>query len=143
MTIVEYTPWTLLNRVRAELLRNPSSYERMAEGSISWSPSPAVDIREHDDRYVLLVDVPGVDPEELELTVGNGILTIKGSRGQENLEARKGLRYLERRHGDFSRSFVLPDTADGGRVSGSQRNGVVEIVIPKKEEIQPRKIVIM
>ena len=103
--------------------------------------SPAVDVREHDDRYVLFVDVPGVDPKELELTVGNGILTIKGSRGRENLE-RQGLRHLERRHGDFCRSFVLPDTADADRVSGSQRNGVVEIVVPKKEEVQPRKIVV-
>lgn len=140
MTIVEYSPWTLLNRVRGELLGNPSSWERIADGSISWSP--AVDIREHDDRYVLYVDVPGVDPKELELTVGNGILTIKGSRGQENLEAQPDLRYLERRHGDFCRSFVLPDTADADRVSGSQRNGVVEIVVPKKEEIQSRKIVV-
>ncbi|MGH6634953.1 MAG: Hsp20/alpha crystallin family protein [Gammaproteobacteria bacterium] len=140
MTIVEYSPWTLLNRVRAELLGNLPFCERVADGSISWSP--AVDIREHDDRYVLYVDVPGVDPKELELAVGNGILTIKGSRGQENLEARPGLRHLERRHGDFCRSFVLPDTADADRVSGSQRNGVVEIVVPKKEEIQPRKIVV-
>ncbi len=140
MTIVEYNPWTLLHRVRAELLGSPYSREQEADGSISWSP--AVDVREHDDRYVLFVDVPGVDPKELELTVGNGILTIKGSRGRENLEAQQALRHLERRHGDFRRSFVLPDTADADRVSGSQRNGVVEIVVPKKEEVQPRKIVV-
>lgn len=140
MIMVDYTPWTLMNRVHAELLGNPFSRERKADGSICWSP--AVDIREHDDRYVLSVDVPGVDPKELELTVGNGILTIKGSRGQEDFEARQGLRHLERKHGDFCRSFVLPDTADADRVSGSQRNGVMEIVVPKKEEIQPRKIVV-
>ncbi|MGH8613094.1 MAG: Hsp20/alpha crystallin family protein [Gammaproteobacteria bacterium] len=140
MILVDYTPWTVMNRVRAELLGSPFSRERVADGSISWSP--AVDVREHDDRYVLFVDVPGVDPKELELTVGNGILTIKGSRGQQDLEARQGLRHLERRHGDFRRSFVLPDTADADRVSGSQRNGVVEIVVPKKEEVQPRKIIV-
>ncbi|MGH8659399.1 MAG: Hsp20/alpha crystallin family protein [Gammaproteobacteria bacterium] len=140
MTIVQYTPWTVLNRVRAELLGKPSSWERIADGSVSWSP--AVDIREYDDRYVLFVDVPGVDPKELEITVGNGILTIKGSRGEENLEARQRLRHLERRRGDFCRSFVLPDTVDADRVSGSQRNGVVEIVVPKKEEVQSRKIVV-
>ncbi len=140
MIMIDYTPWTLMNRVRAELLGNPFSRERKADGSISWSP--AVDIREHDDRYVVLVDLPGVDPKELELTVENDILTIKGSRSRENLEARQGFRYLERRHGDFCRSFVLPETADAGRVSGSQRYGVVEVVIPKKEEVQPRKIVV-
>lgn len=139
MTIVEYSPWTLLNRIRTELLRNPHFGERTADGSISWSP--AVDLREHDDRYVLLVDLPGVDPKELVLTVENGVLTIKGSRSRENSGA-QGFRYLERRHGDFCRSFVLPETADGDRVSGSQRYGVVEIVIPKKEETQPRKITV-
>lgn len=140
MTIVQNTPWTVLNRVRAELLGKPSSWERIGDGSVSWSP--AVDIREYDDRYVLFMDAPGVDPKELEITVGNGILTIKGSRGEENLEARQDLRHHERRHGDFCRNFVLPDTVDADRVSGSQRNGVVEIVVPKKEALQPRKIVV-
>ncbi len=140
MTIVDYAPWTLMNRVRTELLGNPFSGERNADGSNSWSP--AVDIREHDDRYVLLVDVPGVDPKEMEITVGNGTLTIKGRRGHEDFEAGRGLHHVERRHGDFCRSFVLPDTTDADRVSGSQRHGVVEIVVPKKEEVQPRKIVV-
>ncbi|MGH8655658.1 MAG: Hsp20/alpha crystallin family protein [Gammaproteobacteria bacterium] len=83
-----------------------------------------------------------MDPKEMEITVGNGTLTIKGRRGHEDLKAGRGLHHAERRHGDFCRSFILPDTTDADRVSGSQRHGVVEIVVPKKEEVQPRKIVV-
>lgn len=142
MTIVNYDPWSLLRRVETEINNTFLSKALDLDGTVSRRWAPAVDVREHDDRFVFLADVPGVDPEEIAITVGNGVLTIQGNRGKGSSEPQHTLRHTERRQGDFFRRFVLPETVDERGVSASERHGVLEITIAKKEEVQPRKIAV-
>ena len=104
----------------------------------NWSP--AVDIEEQTSRFVITADVPGVAPEDIEVTMENGILTIKGERNEEQNVERAGFRRAERVSGSFYRRFSLPDSANPEKISAHGKNGVLEIVIPKGEKAQARRI---
>ncbi len=145
MAITRYEPWSLINQLQEEINRLFESRGlapgREQEGTVAdWVP--AVDIREEADRFVILADVPGVDPKDIEITMDNGVLTIKGERETASEEEREGYRRIERARGTFMRRFTLPDTADAEHISARSRNGVLEIVIPKHERVQPRKITV-
>jgi HSP20 family protein len=136
-----YEPWSLLNQLQRELM--DGSRAGPAEGSVATAEwTPAVDIKERADGYALYVDVPGVRPEEIDVSMENGILTLRGTRNTEAGAAREGYKRIERVHGTFYRRFSLPDTADAEGISARYQNGVLEIVIPKRTAIQPKKIVI-
>lgn len=104
--------------------------------------TPRVDIREESSRFVILADIPGVDPKDIEVQMDKGILSIRGERQADARE--EGNRYsrVERQHGLFYRRFALPDSADAEQVSASGRLGVLEISIPKRPETTPRRIAV-
>ncbi|HEX7047900.1 MAG TPA: Hsp20/alpha crystallin family protein [Gammaproteobacteria bacterium] len=111
------------------------------EGTVAdWMP--AVDVTEEENRYVLHADVPGVNAKDIEITLENGILTIRGRREATRNEGAQGYRRVERMHGSFFRRFTLPDTADAEKISAQSKNGVLELVIPKQEKTQPRRITV-
>jgi HSP20 family protein len=101
---------------------------------------PRVDIKEEADRFVILADLPGVDPQDVEVLMDKGILSIKGERKSEVVEQSERFSRIERRYGSFHRRFALPDTANADGVTASGRHGVLEIAIPKKPESTPRRI---
>jgi HSP20 family protein len=104
---------------------------------------PAVDIKEESDRFEICADVPGVDPEDIDVTMENSVLTIKGERKLETKEdGDSGYRRIERLHGTFYRRFSLPDTADAEKISANGKNGVLVVVIPKKVAVQPKRITV-
>jgi HSP20 family protein len=144
MTLVRYEPWNLFNQLQNEINRVFESRAGVGADDNStvvtshWMP--AVDIREELDRFVLFADVPGVDPKDIEITMENGVLTIRGERKLESEEEREGYKRVERARGTFYRRFSLPDSADPERISAKGKNGVLEITIPKHERVQPRKI---
>lgn len=107
-------------------------------GMAEWNP--AVDIREESDRFLVLVDIPGVAPEEVEITLEDGLLTISGERREEKSSGEGGLRRSERFHGSFFRRFSLPNTADSNHVSARSDKGVVEITIPKTKKARVNRI---
>ena len=109
-------------------------------GEAQWAPR--VDIKEEDRRFVIYADIPGVDPEKIEVSMEKGILTIKGERTVENREQNGKFTRLERSHGLFYRRFALPDSADADGITAHGKDGVLEIVIPKKAETTPRRITI-
>lgn len=134
-------PWSLLNQLQRELERSLDA--RGGYSSVSTAEwTPPVDIKEKADGYVLYADVPGVKPEDIDVTMENGILTVKGFRETEAHAAREGYKRIERVHGAFHRRFSLPDTANSEGISAKCSNGVLEIAIPKKAAVQPRKIFI-
>ncbi|MDY6978586.1 MAG: Hsp20/alpha crystallin family protein [Pseudomonadota bacterium] len=142
MTLVRYEPWSMLNQIRREM---DQMLETASEGGESSAIAtsdwiPAVDIKETKDAFILHADVPGVDPKDVDVHMENGILTIKGERESEKKDEREGYKRVERQYGSFYRRFSLPDTADAEKISAKSKNGVVEITIPKKEAVQPRKI---
>ena len=106
----------------------------------NWSP--AVDIKEEDEQFVLKADIPGVDPKDIDVTMEDGVLTIKGERKHESEEEAEGYKRVERSYGSFYRRFSLPDTADAERVTAKGKDGVLEVFIPKQEKVQPRKIAV-
>ena len=103
---------------------------------------PTVDIQEFDSNFRLFVDVPGVNPDDVEITLDSGVLTISGERERPFIPDGERMvnRRSERGHGRFHRRFILPDTVDADNVKASDRNGVLEISIPKHAKAQPRRI---
>jgi HSP20 family protein len=102
--------------------------------------SPRVDILEETERFVILADIPGVEPKDIDIHMDNGLLTVKGERSQEQTEQSKGFFRTERFVGSFHRRFALPDSADPTGVKATGKNGVLEITIPKRPETKPRRI---
>ncbi|ODS62408.1 MULTISPECIES: Hsp20/alpha crystallin family protein [unclassified Arenimonas] len=101
---------------------------------------PRVDIKEESDRFLIQADLPGVDPNEIEVQMDKGILSIKGERKTESVT--EGDRYsrIERAHGVFYRRFALPDSANPEGITATGKHGVLEISIPKRPETTPRRI---
>jgi HSP20 family protein len=118
----------------------PDEGDQSTVETSQWAPR--VDIREEDKRFVILVDVPGVDPAAIEVSMDKSILTIKGERKVENDQNSGKLTRQERVYGVFHRRFALPESADADRISAQGRYGVLEIAIPKKAETTPRRITI-
>ncbi|GHA71536.1 Hsp20/alpha crystallin family protein [Cognatilysobacter bugurensis] len=102
--------------------------------------APRVDVREDANRFVILADLPGIDPAEVEIWMDKGILSIKGERKSEVTEQNERYSRIERRYGSFHRRFALPDSADPEGVTADGRHGVLEISIPKRPETTPRRI---
>ena len=139
-----YEPWSAMRQLREEMNR---AFGQALSGSDDGSNvvtsgwMPAVDIKEEAEAFVISADVPGVDPENIEVTMESGMLTIKGERRLETDEQKgNGYRRVERLHGTFHRRFSLPDTADAEKISARGKNGVLEVVIPKKAAVQPKRI---
>jgi HSP20 family protein len=134
-----YQPWGLLNQLQRELERAHEGGS--GEGSIATAEwTPAVDIKEESDKFVLLADIPGVKPEDIDISMENGVLTIKGEKKTEAKTEQEGFKRVERTHGSFYRRFSLPDTANAEAISAKSKLGVLEIVIPKREAVKPKKI---
>jgi HSP20 family protein len=101
---------------------------------------PRVDIKEEADRFVIFADLPGVDPEGIEVQMDKGILSIKGERSTGASEDGARFSRVERAHGVFYRRFALPDSANPEGVTAAGKHGVLEITIPKRPETTPRRI---
>ncbi len=101
---------------------------------------PRVDIKEEAHRFVIYADLPGIDPQDIEVQMDKGILSIRGERRSESTTETERFSRVERRYGSFHRRFALPDSADPEGVAASGSNGVLEIVIPKRPETTPRRI---
>lgn len=102
--------------------------------------TPRVDIKEEADRFVIYADLPGIDPQDIELQMDKGILSIKGERKSESATETERFSRVERRYGNFHRRFALPDSADADGIAATGNNGVLEISIPKKPETAARRI---
>ena len=102
--------------------------------------TPRVDIKEEPGRFVILADLPGVDPNEIEVHMDKGMLSIRGERKAEDRIENERYSRVERAHGVFYRRFALPESANPDGISASGRNGVLEITIPKRPESTPRRI---
>lgn len=117
-------------------------YDRGTEDVTSrgtWHP--AVDIFETDAREIVLkAELPGLKREDIDLTVENSTLTIRGERRRDPDVADERYHRIERQYGPFSRSFTLPATVDGGRVRAEYHDGVLTVTLPTREEARPRQI---
>ncbi len=104
--------------------------------------TPAVDIAEKDDHFLIEADVPGVDPKDIEISMENGYLTVQGERESESRDEKDGYSRVERSHGSFYRRFSLPEMADSENVSATSNKGVLQIKVGKTEVAKPKKITV-
>ncbi len=106
----------------------------------AWAPN--VDIHEDEKGFRVLADLPGVDSKDVDITLEDSVLTIKGSRSTESETEEAGFKRRERFSGEFVRRFTLPDTVDSEAITAKADNGVLRITIPKREQVLPRSIAI-
>ncbi|HTV76981.1 MAG TPA: Hsp20/alpha crystallin family protein [Steroidobacteraceae bacterium] len=139
-----YEPWSVVSQLQNEINR---VFGNIGDGQTSSATAqwiPAVDVAEYTDRFELLVDLPGVEPNSVEITLDNGVLSLAGERRHEKAATQDSPQQqrFERQQGRFYRRFILPDTADAENVRATGRNGVLEISIAKHPKAQPRRIAV-
>lgn len=101
---------------------------------------PAIDIHEDEDKYTVTADLPGLQKEDISLSVMDNILTIKGERKKERESTDKGYHRIERAYGTFQRAFQIPGGVDGAKVEAKFEHGVLTVSLPKPEAAKPRNI---
>jgi HSP20 family protein len=137
------SPFRALNELHRELNRvfderTPYRADPVFAEQSNWIPQ--VDIKEDESGYAVIVDVPGIDPGDVEITLHNNVLTIRGERSETKED--KTLKRRERVSGTFQRQFTLPDSVDENGVKASASNGVLEISIPRIAEAKPLSITV-
>lgn len=144
MAMVRYNPWGV-GELQNEINRLFSNFGDTESSGATAGWVPNVDIQEFTDRFQLFVDLPGVNPAEVEITLDNGVLTLSGERHAANGDSTEQVlqRRTERGQGKFYRRFALPDTVDADNVRATGTNGVLEVTIPKQAKAQPRRIEVM
>jgi HSP20 family protein len=134
MSIVQYEPWSLFNRLSRDL-DNFVSPPTAPAGFI-----PPVDVHEEADRFVVRADLPGVKPDDVEITADKGVLTIRGERKAEQREKAEGYERIERVSGGFTRRFALPENVLADEIKARYMDGVLEVSIPKQPVQQARRV---
>jgi len=143
---LRYEPWSMLNQLHGQFSRllDQDLHREFTGASASSAATadwiPPADVYEYADRFVLKLDVPGVDVATIEITLDQGVLSLSGERSKEILAKEVEHSRIERPYGRFHRRFTLPDTVDASAVSATGRNGIVEVTIPKQAKAQPRRI---
>ena len=133
----------VLNQLHRQINRTfdtQAAASNAAESSATADWVAPADIAEFGDRFVLKLDVPGVDIAAINITLDQGVLAISGERGKEEQAEKAERSRLERPQGRFYRRFTLPDTVDGTGVKATSRDGILEVVIPKQAKAHPRRI---
>lgn len=143
MSLTRYNPWSVFDQLQRELNMPMTKFDTEDNGNIATANwAPAVDIKEDDKAFILLADIPGVDPEEIEVTMDKGVLTIKGERKSEKKTEEENYKRVERQYGVFYRRFTLPDSANADAIEAHSEHGVLKITIPKQEVAQSRRITV-
>jgi HSP20 family protein len=128
-----------INRVFNDAYGRPASADEGLMTAGTWVPP--VDIYENGDREVVVkVELPDMTREDIDVTVENATLTVKGEKKFANEVKEESYHRIERRYGTFSRSFSLPQTVDTSKVAADYRNGVLTVRLPLREEAKPRQI---
>ena len=141
MSLTRYNPWSLFDQLQRELNMPLSKFDTDENGNIATANwAPAVDIKEDDKAFTLMADMPGVDPDDIEVTMDKGVLTIKGERQSEKKTEEENYKRVERQYGVFYRRFTLPDSANAEGIEAQSEHGVLKITIPKQEVAQSRRI---
>lgn len=144
--LVRWNPWRELSRMERDLSdfvdgRHASFTPLHRNGDVqkpmAWQP--AIDVHEDAQKILLVADLPGIEQKDVEISVENNVITLKGERKAEKVEGEAYRRY-ERVHGPFSRAFTLPKNVEADKVTAEMKAGVLTVTLPKKAEPQPQKI---
>jgi len=143
MNIARFEPWSfvdLLHRDLDRLAQNRGVASDDHSPVADWVP--AVDIVEEKDRFVMRADVPGVKPEDIDVSMDAGVLSVSGECHAIAPAEDAGVQRIERTTGRFLRRFTLPETANADGVAAKCADGILEVSIPKAPEVQARRITV-
>lgn len=142
-TLVRWDPFRDLVSIQDELNR---LFGRTFSGAEPLRPSaagswmPSMDVYETEDQIVAKIELPGIDPEAVDVSVEDSTLTVSGSRELSNEVKEEHCHRLERRYGSFTRAITLPQTVDTEKVQARFDKGVLTVEVPKVERAKPKKI---
>ena len=136
-----FDPIAEFDRIREEFDRL-FGMEPMITGLFDRVKSPAIDLVENDDAFVVTCDLPGVDLKDLEVSIANNVLTIKGEK-KDTREVKDAKVYRQESwFGSFQRTLSLPNTVDPEKIEAVMKDGVLKVTLPKKEEVKPKQIAV-
>ena len=137
MSLIKWDPFREFNTLPARLAFWGKDWE---EPLSTTTYVPSVDIFETDNEVVVKAEMPGMNANDIDVRLENNVLTLKGERHFEKEAKEENYHRIEREYGTFTRSFALPRTVNGDKVSAEYRDGILKIVLPKKEETKPKAI---
>ena len=129
-----------MNRLFDETLQRTRSRDEEDISAGLWAPP--VDIYETENEIVLKAELPEIDQKDIEIKVEDSTLTIRGERKFEQETKKENYHRIERAYGKFSRSFSLPNTIDQEKIKASYKDGILKLVMPKREEKKPKQITV-
>ena len=142
MTLVKFNP-------ARDLLSIRDNFDRMVQDLFDrrWDVSesmgeltPAVNIEENENEYIITAELPGVEKKDVKITFEDGALSISGEKKVENEDKKDNFHRIERRYGVFSRSFAIPSSIVIDKIDASFKDGVLRVILPKAEEAKPKQI---
>src|SRR3954451_25259911 len=140
MTITRWSPFHELNSLQSSLNRIFQDYGRGSDELMtSGTFVPPVDIYEDAHNIVLNMEAPGVNQNDIEITLENNTLTVRGERKIEKEVKEENIHRVERRYGSFARSFSLPNTVDSENVTANFESGILKIKLAKRAEAKPKQ----
>ncbi len=128
-----------INKMFDDTMKSASSGD---EDLVTGAWSPAVDIHETDENYVVSADLPGLNKDDIQINVEDNTLTIKGEKKFEEKVPRDKYIRVERHYGTFVRSFSLPQNVDSTQIKATFKDGILELTLPKREEAKPKRIAV-
>ncbi len=142
MTLVRWDPTRELDSLQSDMNRLFDGFfgSRTTNGVGARRWIPAMDLVESEDHLVLRADLPGMDEDDLEIEIKDGVLTVAGERKAEHEAKEEGFYRVERAFGRFSRQLSLPEGIDAGKIAASFDRGVLEVKIPKPEQTKPQRV---
>ena len=129
-----------LTRFRTEMDNLFNRFLGEPWGFMEGLATPRTDLAETDKHVKISMELPGIDPKDVEISVAGGMLTVRGEKKQEREEERQDYHYVEREFGSFQRTFQLPTSVDPDKVDAQYRNGVLHITLEKQPQAQAKRI---
>lgn len=147
MSLIRWNPtrdlaWpSELFSIQREMNRLFDTFARSDEGTSGLSMwTPAVDVAERDDEYLVRLELPGVQKEDVKITIENNVLSIRGEKKREENTNENDYRRIERSYGTFVRSFTLPMAVRADKIEAKAQDGILTVRLPKAEEARPKQI---
>jgi HSP20 family protein len=136
-----WSPWREMERLRRDMNRLFAQMPKGSAGDVAPA-FPAMNVWTDEDGAIVTAELPGVAPDDIDISVVGDILTLKGSRQPDELEEGGSYHRRERRYGTFTRAFQLPFQVEPGQVEATFGNGVLQISLPRAEEDKPKRIAV-
>ncbi len=141
MSLIKWDPFREFNALNERMGGFLGRNWEAPLSTTAWNP--AVDIFENDNEIIIKAELPGMNAKDIEVKIENNILMLKGERRFEKETKEENYHRVEREYGTFSRAFTLPVAVNPEKVVAEYKDGLLKVVLPKKEEIKPKPIKVM